>query len=281
MRILDAAVGTQLAKHGFALRAPSYAIAANRQSPKLVSRIYQDYLDAGAQALTLNSFGLSGGLSLDRADLEEALRKRAQEALALAPAGVTPIWGALSLGAQAHPGPRLLAETEALLGVGVSLLRFETLCDLGPLIDLQTQFLSALRHHQARFVLSLCPVKKTMGELLRALETSAWIQDPGLQALGINCVDLDALIPAVADATAWFEAGPRPKTLGLELRPHLSGISKDGSWEIHACAPKTLVQKMRALLDSLPSSFRTRVALGTCCGGGPQHVQALRRAFAP
>lgn len=281
MRILDGAVGTELAKAGFALCAPNFALAANGQAPALVSQLYQSYLDAGAQSLTLNSFGLSSGLRLEQVELQEGLTQRAQEAWSLAApfANKIPLWGALSLSTDAFPGRRLLAEARALLDAGLTRLRFETICDVEPLLARQSQLLGALDAHGAELSLSLCPVKKPMSELLRALERSDWLNHPALVAVGINCVSIREVQPALYELTRWCDARPSETSLRIEVRPHLSARSACGDWQTYACDPAGLVQAMTPMLSSLCPAQRSRLGLGTCCGGGPEHIQALRAAF--
>lgn len=281
MRILDGAVGTELARHGFALTAPEYAIAANRQAPEQVQALYQAYLDAGAQALTLNSFGLSQGLSLDAPNFRQDLSLRAQLAVSLArPFAVrAPIWGALSFGVQEDRSPRLLAEIQALLATGISRVRLETLCEIEALLDVQNELISTLVAAQAQLTLSLCPVKKCMTQLLSELETSPLLNYPGLQSLGINCVDRSTMKHAVRELSAWLCAQPRRSSLSIELRPHLSDHANRGAWQTYAVSWGALVPQMEDILHSLPAQLRAKTALGTCCGGGPKHIRALRLAF--
>lgn len=281
MRILDGAVGTELARRGVALAAPEYAIAANRQAPEQVQALYQAYLNAGAQALTLNSFGLSLGLSLDAPSFHHDLAQRAELAVSLARpfAAKAPIWGALSFGVQEPPGPRLLAELQALLAAGISRFRLETLCEFEALLDVQNELIATLNAAQAQLTLSLCPVKTCMTQLLSALEPSPVLNYPGLQTLGINCVDRNTIKHAVRELSAWLCAHPRQSSLSVELRPHLSSHSPSGAWQTYGLSPQELVLQMDDILDPLPAQLRAKTALGTCCGGGPKHVQALHRAF--
>lgn len=283
MRILDGAVGTELARQGFSLDPPAFAIAANQKAPNLVCEIYQGYLQAGAQSLTLNSFGLSGALDLSTPDGLASLKARAQHAWRLASpfAKQTPTWAALSLGMQRDPASRLFAESEAILETGLSHLRFETLCELRPILDQEHRFLSLLERHQTRLSISLCPVKTTMTQLLEELEASALLRYSRLEAIGINCVNSDHLVTALGELSSWYRPKARELKLRLELRPHLSGITKNGSWDTYACSPRTLVQSTRALLTTLPEDLLDHIALGTCCGGGPAHIQALKQAFSP
>jgi len=50
--LLDGAVGTELARHGFDLRAPRWSAAAIDDAPALLSEIHRSYIDAGADVIT-------------------------------------------------------------------------------------------------------------------------------------------------------------------------------------------------------------------------------------
>lgn len=57
-KLLDGAMGTELAKRGFELRAPLWGARAIEDDPELVSAIHADYAAAGAEVLVSGSFGL-------------------------------------------------------------------------------------------------------------------------------------------------------------------------------------------------------------------------------
>ncbi len=54
--LLDGATGTELAVRGFDTAGPSWTALANDAAPQLVERIHRDYLEAGASAITANTF---------------------------------------------------------------------------------------------------------------------------------------------------------------------------------------------------------------------------------
>lgn len=57
-QLLDGAMGTELAKRGFELRAPLWGARAIEDEPELVAAIHADYAAAGAEVLVSASFGL-------------------------------------------------------------------------------------------------------------------------------------------------------------------------------------------------------------------------------
>lgn len=278
MRILDGALGTELSRRGFALQAPSFAIAANHQDPGLVQAIHREYLEAGAEELTLNSFGLSQGLDMQDSGFDAALGQRSQAVVQLARA-VAPsamLCAALTLGQGADPAARLLLETSALLEQGIRRIRLETLVDPEPLFYIRAPLLERLAHHRASLCLSLCPARTHISELLSSIQDQGWFEAPCLDAVGINCVDRPTLGQQLPDLAATLRALPRD--LALELRPHLSQ-ALDGAWQTHACGPDELVTWYQELLDETKLAQHPGLALGTCCGGGPEHIRALQNAW--
>ncbi|MBV1859180.1 MAG: homocysteine S-methyltransferase family protein [Nannocystaceae bacterium] len=58
-KLLDGAMGTELVRRGFELRAPQWGARAIGDAPALVAAIHADYAAAGAEALVTASFGLN------------------------------------------------------------------------------------------------------------------------------------------------------------------------------------------------------------------------------
>src|SRR5260221_11158877 len=54
--ILDGATGTELERRGFATRLPLWSAGAIDADPELVARIHADYLAAGVDVITANTF---------------------------------------------------------------------------------------------------------------------------------------------------------------------------------------------------------------------------------
>ena len=100
--ILDGAVGTELDKMGVPVNGPAWCASALSTHPDTVRRLHQDYIDAGADIITSNSYASSphnleaAGLG-DRADELNALSVQlVREAIDNA-APTRPIWVAGSL----------------------------------------------------------------------------------------------------------------------------------------------------------------------------------------
>ena len=54
--ILDGAVGTELIKRGLKLPLPLWSASANISHPQIITKIHQDYINAGANIITTNTF---------------------------------------------------------------------------------------------------------------------------------------------------------------------------------------------------------------------------------
>lgn len=281
MRLLDGAIGTQLQALGFELNAPNFAIAANTLAPALVHKLHRDYADSGAKELTLNSFGLSGGLDLEDPEFETALARRAGSAVARAQGIPGPSLSAsLCISKDPEPETRLLAEAKAMLKAGVRHLRVETIVDTAPLKALRGALLPELLAHQATLAMSLCPLKHSVTEQAASLQGQGWLLAKNMVAIGINCVPMDKMQDAVEPLVQWMrDEGVRP-TLSIELRPHLSAGDDAEDWKVKAVPPEAFATWAQTQAKFLERKSRWRVGIGTCCGGGPEHIEALRDATA-
>ena len=57
--LLDGAVGTEMERRGYRTRLPLWSALANREAPELVRRIHEEYVTAGAEVITANTFRTS------------------------------------------------------------------------------------------------------------------------------------------------------------------------------------------------------------------------------
>jgi S-methylmethionine-dependent homocysteine/selenocysteine methylase len=84
--VLDGATGTELERRGVATRLPLWSADALLRSPALVERIHRDYAEAGAEAITANTFRTQrrtlakGGLGERAASLTALAVRLAREA---------------------------------------------------------------------------------------------------------------------------------------------------------------------------------------------------------
>lgn len=280
-RLLDGAIGTELQRRGFALRPPAWAVTANQEAPERVRAIHRDYLAAGAQCLSLNSFGLSAGLDLNAPQLQERLAQRALRALNLARLpGHPPLRGALSFDppSQEQAVEIFLAQARALLQAGVDQLSIETLRCLDGFERLWPPLRQELIAHRAGLSLSFCVGGPQLQSLLERLREAHVLDPTGpLFALGLNCIALEAILAPAQQLQTWLEAQGLGTAFELQLRPHLSAPGPKGQWLTFAQGPEDFGRwwsRNAAPLVALSPAL----AVGCCCGGGPAHLRALKLA---
>jgi homocysteine S-methyltransferase len=291
--LLDGAMATELAERGFELRAPLFSARALLDAPELVEQIHADYLQAGAQILTSNSFGLhastlaAAGLAQRQAELirlavalPDAVRRRARTSVRIA--GSIP------------PRPRVhradsaeLAraeyrhQAELLVEAGADLILLETFTDLAE-VRLALEGLADMASPVWLAVVAGVAVSGSrrpdgsrllggdefaaLGDVLR----SASVRRPDVVLL--NCTQIDA-VPAALDAM--LDAIDPEIPLGLY--PHLGKEAYNGVWIDRIVEPDVFAEQILAWMHPRP---RFEVA-GACCGSRPAYIEALQRWLQP
>lgn len=259
--VLDGATGSELIARGV----PCEAIArANREHPDLVLALHREYVEAGAQALTANTFS--------------ANRHRcasAEEAVALVTAGVR-------LARQAAGTRALVLASFGPLGpvVGAELTRAEAEAAFAELA------LAAADAHADGIILETMPSTaecvaalaacrrvcrlpviacRAIGRVDQAelAEFARTMEENGAAAIGVNCAaGPRALVPV---ATALAAASRLP----VAVRPNAGHPSREGGRWVYHLKPDWLLEQARACLASGVG------ILGGCCGVGPEHIRAL------
>jgi homocysteine S-methyltransferase len=283
--LLDGAMATQLAARGFALRPPLFGARALLDAPELVEAIHRDYLLAGAQVLTANSFGLHAS-TLAQAGIAEqqgALARRSVEILgqvrAASPAEARRFRIAGSISprppGEAHAHDELArAEyrgyAQALVDAGVDLLLLETFTSL----DEAGLALAGLAGIELPIWLSVAagaPVpgsNRPDGARLVGGEPLAGLADLAdrVDALLVNCTQIDAVPGALRGL---------PALRGLS--PHLGKRRHDGVWIDRIVEAEVFAEQIQAWIASRPQLS----LVGACCGSGPEDIAALRARLQP
>ena len=301
--LLDGALGTELSRRGFVVEAPLFSARALIEAPALLTAIHLDYLRAGAQVLSTNSFGLHAQ-DLVRAGIGEHQRELAQRSVELVEAtrrelrpderglarfriagSIPPLTSAGTEPAVERAEYRALAD--ALVDAGVDLILLETFSGvaaarlaLEALVDLPVPVWLAV-------VAGVPPSERVAGvshrpdgtRLLAGDDFSsllAMVTEPGLRrpdALLINCTQIDA-VPAALDSLLAASAsadwqGP------LGFYPHLGKRRHDGVWIDRIVEPEVFAEQMAAWMRTRP-----RLSLaGACCGSEPADIAAMGRCL--
>ncbi|MEZ5942792.1 MAG: homocysteine S-methyltransferase family protein [Planctomycetaceae bacterium] len=276
--IMDGATGTELTRRGLELTPPLWSASAILQAPELLQQIHRDYVEAGAQLITANTFRTHARNLREAGFLHRAkgLTVRAVEiartagtekyfvAGSIAPLEdcyspqLTPSLGELEDEHAAH--------TEHLASAGVDCLLVETQITIREAVIAAKAATDTGLPVLVSFTLAELPggARLLSGEPLQeAINAVTKLEIDGLL---LNCIPAEDILPAVAQVTI-------PSCVALGAYANTGRLLANGSWvkteavnpavyAVHAQAWKTSEIKL----------------LGGCCGTTPEHVRQLAKA---
>lgn len=252
--LLDGAVGSELARHGFVLRGPRWSAAAIDDAPALLEEIHRAYVDAGAEIVTAATTCAHPSYVGERA---AAVVERAVGIARAATADVerrVTIAGSLAmLPASVDVDTRVAeyaATAAALRDAGVDLLLFEA-------------FTSTAELSRAAAAASSVSTPRWLALVVREDGATLGGDDPcdalrlSTDALLVHCCS----VPAAGAALARLRASAVTTTLGTY--PARAADVPDAAFadDVHAL-------RKRFDLD----------IVGACCGSTPSTIAALERA---
>ena len=283
--ILDGAMGTMLQRKGLQGNSESF----NLTNPETIGEIHNEYIEAGADIITANSFS-ANSISQSEYNLSEKAGQMAEAAARIArkAAGEAPrkIWVAGSVGptskslslAQNINDPVFrpysfneMAEAferqiRGLINGGVDLLLFETCFD-------------ALNTKAALYALGHIPEAKDIpvmisasmsdksgrtltGQTMEAFYRS--IQHCNPLSFGLNCsLGAEEMIPLIAEVASFA-------TCAVSCYPNAGLPNEMGEYDESPSRMAVSVRKM-ALAGSVN-------IVGGCCGTTPEHIKAVAEA---
>jgi len=295
--LLDGALGTELERRGAVSTLPLWSTHALLASPELVEAVHADYVAAGAEVLTANTFRTQrrvlgragiGGRARELTALAVGLARRAAAAR---PGRVLVVGSAPPLEDCYEPGrvpgaAALAAEhaehAEHLAAAGVDAILVETMntvreavaaaraaravglpCLVSFVCEAPPQ--PARREPQASGAFTPAAAPALLGgePLADALAAAA---SEGALAVLVNCVpaaSADACLPALR------AAGPP-----WGVYPNLGAPGIAGPWVDEPCPPAEFAARAAAWLAD-----GARIT-GGCCGTGPAHIEAIARRLA-
>lgn len=278
--ILDGAMGTELQRRGVETRLPLWSTWALIEAPQVVRAIHLEYVEAGADIITANTFRTHR-----RSLAEEGMGDRAEELTLLAvelAAGVRDEVGAevLIAGSIAplrdcyHPElvpplDQLCTEhqemADNLARAEVDLILVET---MGTLEEIQAAS-EAARSTGIPFIVSA--IARDDGELLggQSLSEMVSLVEPlGPLALMVNCGNHRVV------TTALRKLSTAKPTVPLGAYANMGSPADQKGWSFtDELSPKHYVDVARNWLG-----IGARL-IGGCCGTTPAHIKALADAF--
>ncbi|HTZ52790.1 MAG TPA: bifunctional homocysteine S-methyltransferase/methylenetetrahydrofolate reductase [Spirochaetia bacterium] len=283
--LFDGAMGTMLYERGVFLNRSFEEVCLS--DPRLVLGIHREYLDAGADVITTNSWG-AGILKLRAAGLVERFQEINRRAVELARQAVTDsgrsdsalVAGSIGpLGAMLAPlGTLSPADAEEMIGrqaevlaaAGADLLVLETFVDVAEL------------KAAVRAVRAACQLPLIASMTINADGTSPYGTEPEAFT-----AELDELAPDVIGLNC--SEGPRSMLEAGEKMIHVTGhplciqpnagvpVNVDGR-NIYQTTPKYMAKYAKRMIQS-----GVRI-VGGCCGTTPAHIHEIRneiKALAP
>jgi methionine synthase / methylenetetrahydrofolate reductase(NADPH) len=277
---LDGALGTEFYARGVFINR-SYD-QLNVSNPKLVSAVHDEYVSAGADLITTNTFG-ANRLRLQAFGLEEQMEDivLAGVSLALDAAGdramvagsIGPTGARLAPVGRLSPGQAFRAFREqASLMDGVDLFMLETFTDLGELWQAVRAVRSVAPEKPVIACLSFNMVDGVLLEGPDPREAARTISTWGVDALGVNCSNGPNVVLDVLEEMA------RATDLPLVASPNAGQPQLVDGRTIYMAAPEYMAEFARR--------FATRGAsvIGGCCGTTPAMLREMRsfvRSVAP
>jgi 5,10-methylene-tetrahydrofolate dehydrogenase/methenyl tetrahydrofolate cyclohydrolase/methionine synthase I (cobalamin-dependent)/5,10-methylenetetrahydrofolate reductase len=268
--VIDGAMGSELIA---ARLAPGMLARANIDHPDLVQAVHQAYLDAGAEALTTNTFSVnryrlhndreltvrlaSAGVRLAR----EVARRSTSMPFVLGSIGpLGPVVGADITIAEAEDA---FAEVAlAMADAGVDAVTIETM----PSTVEAVAALTGVRRVSRLPVLVSRSLDRD--DPLEIAEFAHACTVGGASAVGVNCAaGPRQLIPVVARLA-------RATSLPILARPNAGFPTREGGRLHYHLRPDYLVAQVRSYIAAGAG------IVGGCCGVGPSHIAALVTAVA-
>lgn len=274
---LDGGMGTLLQAQG--LPAGQLPERWNLTHPEIITRIHQDYYDAGSHVVSANTFG-ANRLKFSSEELD-AIVRAAMAAVRQAAAksiGTQPKWAALDIG----PLGRLLkpygdldfedavsifAET-VCLGVkyGADLIFIETMND-----SYETKAALLAAKENSRLPVFVSNAYGEDGKLMTGASPEAMVamlEGMGADAIGVNCsLGPKALAPIV-------ERYLQYASVPVLLKPNAGLPRTENGATVYDVSDQEFAQDVSRLI-----SRGVRIA-GGCCGTTPAHIRALTQAAA-
>ena len=288
---LDGAVGTEIQRRGAPMSDVDWAATANETHPDIVRQVHEDYILAGADIVTANTFTTRRDM-LEPAGKGDRVREVNMKALGLVREACEnvgadrPIWvaGAIStkgtVGADDKNLPLLNAmranyqeQADALAAGGADLILLEMMCDVDyTRLALEAAVATGLPVC-AGFSCALAPDG-------RPVMYSGNTADEMTRTIALESV-LEAVLPGGAAMAAVMHTkvgamAPSLDTLFAHWSGPVAAYPDSGGWVWpnwifeDVITPEALLGHARGWLD------RGVKVLGGCCGLGPEHISLMR-----
>lgn len=268
--ILDGAMGTMLQKSG--LKLGDIPETLNITNPETVIGIHKQYVEAGANIISANTFGANGyklkncGYSVKeiiKAGVENA--KKASEGKSLVALDIGPIGQLLEpAGAMTFQTAYEYFKEEILAGADADLIFFETMTDL---LELKAGVLAA-KENSDKFIMTSMTFEENQRTFAGvSIESFAvTMESLGVDAIGVNCsLGPKELYPIIERLT-------KATNLPVLIKPN-AGLPDPNS-NTYNVTSADFAESVLKCVDLGGVKF-----VGGCCGTTPEYIIKVKNAL--
>jgi S-methylmethionine-dependent homocysteine/selenocysteine methylase len=288
--IIDGGTGTDIQRRGAAMSGDTWCADANLTHPAIVREVHADYIRAGAEIITANTFATSALLfnalgrdreliEIDRAAVALATEAAADRPVAIAGSVSTmrPVFAGSDRTSKQREWPEKDAralfrrKVDTLVHCGVDLLMMEMMRDTDYSVWATEAAIAtgvpvwvgiSVEKNKDGVLAGFGREDMPLDDVARAL---AAVRPAVVSIMHTSPSDTDEAIAVVRK----YWKGP------LGAYPE-SGYFRMPEWTfVDIIPPKELVEKARVWRARGVSIF------GGCCGLGPEHIEALHQEFTP
>jgi S-methylmethionine-dependent homocysteine/selenocysteine methylase len=291
--ILDGGMSRELVRMGAELRQPEWSALALMECPEIVRRVHEEFIAAGADVITTNSYALvpfhigeerfqakgrrlislAGRLAREAASAEGHRRVRVAGSL-------PPIFG--SYEPQRFQPDRvqdyLAVLVEELLPF-VDVFLGETLSLIAEAEAVERAVAATKKPFWISFTLQDEPGAETRPPALRSGESVAdaarWIANSTASAVLFNCSRPEVMRPAVAVTADILARSGRAVEIGVYANAFTTEEDGAANETLHAIRDDLSGGRYAAFACDWAESGATMI--GGCCGVGSAHIHELRR----
>ena len=286
--LMDGGVSTEIQKRGVDMNSKAWSGIAHRVNPKIVHQVHEDYIHAGAQVITANTFACARHV-LESINLGEETRKINNEAVALAKkardnSAKGDVWIAGSMSSMApFDSPKEVAEgkkvesnyrelAETLVEAGVDLIIAEMMRDI---VNAKLVIQAALSTGLPVWIGYSAMLANDGNNVL------SWRWKNSLPPIDFG--DLVEVISALGGDAAGVmhsqvrDTGPALDVLcrkwtGPKLVYAETGKLEKPDWSFNEIyKPKKYADEVKKWIKKYGVQI-----IGGCCGTGPEHIRILK-----
>lgn len=271
--ILDGAIGSRLQKMGVDTSSPLWSSLANLTAPDLVAQLHKDYLEAGADIITTNTFRTNPSAIKRFQYSSRVILTRAGVKLALDAAVGRSVFvaGSNAPAEDCYQRLRVLSckelesnhhqHIDLLIDSGVNFVLNETQSHFDEIKIIcrhcaqnDIPFIVSLYSTDSRTILS----GETLSDVVKYINSFVPL------AIGINCINMKSYNLVKASLPLYFPSG-------FYLNLGLGKISD--SQIIHSVSPKKYSDFVKQNI------CKGTAFVGSCCGSSPAHTKMLKEVI--